>query len=169
MTLRLPAGLLRTAITVAIAAAAIVGCTRRVSGSGPLVGTSQTMVVRGTYSRVDLDRVDRLSIEGGKLVLHGSSSTVAIDLPPSADPDQPNRHWTLATEGENDQGRVLTFTHDMSLDDFTIQLPPTEAPIRFGALTGRDGNDVLVLAWGENAQSYHAELTIQAGPGARIK
>jgi hypothetical protein len=135
-------------------------CSRTVSGSGPIAGTSQTVVVRGTYSRVPLDRVDRVSIEAGKLVLHGSSSTVEVDLPASADPAKPDPHWALATEGDNGRARVLTFTHDMSLDDFTIELPRSQAPIRFGGLSGRDGNDVLILAWGENSQSYHAELTI---------
>ena len=143
-------------LTLATAA----GCSRTVSGSGPIAGTSSTVVVRGHYERVALDRVDRISIEGGKLVLHGSSSTVEVELPPNADPAKPDPHWALATEGENGRSRVLTFTHDMSLDDFTIELPLSQAPIRFGGLTGRDGNNVLLLAWGDQSQSYYAELTI---------
>ena len=144
----------------AMVAGTTAGCSRSVSGSGPIVGTSETVAVKGTYTRVPLDRVDRISIEGGKLVLHGSSSTVDVELPTFVDPSKPDPHWALATEGDNGQARVLTFTHDMSLDDFTIELPRSQAPIRFGGLTGSDGNDLLILAWGEQSQSYHAELTI---------
>lgn len=160
MKAHLLTGLLALATCGTLVAATTIGCSRTVSGSGPVVGTSATVTVRGTYTRVPLDRVDRISIDGGKLVLHGSSSTVDVDLPPSADPEKPDPHWALATEGDNGRARVLTFTHDMSLDDFTIELPRSQAPIRFGGLTGRDGHDLLILAWGEQSESYHAELTI---------
>jgi hypothetical protein len=156
--------LLVVALLAVATTAGTTGCSRSVSGSGAIAGTSDTVTVRGTYARVALDRVDRVSIEGGKLVLHGSSSTVEVDLPPAADPAKPDPHWALATEGDNGRARVLTFTHDMSLDDFTIELPRSQAPIRFGGLSGRDGNDVLILAWGEESQSYHAELTITPIP-----
>ena len=49
---------------------------------------------------------------------------------------------------------------ETSLDEFTIELPASEAPVRYGGLSGRDGNDVLVLAWGEGSRSFHADLTI---------
>jgi hypothetical protein len=148
----------RLLVTVWAALIAI-GCSQRVNASGSIVGTSETLIVRGSYSPVTIDRVDRLSIESGKLVLHGSSA-VPVELPPSAAPDQPNPHWTLVTESESGITRQLTFTHETSLEEFTIELPASEAPVRYGGLSGRDGNDVLVLAWGEGSRSYHADLTI---------
>jgi hypothetical protein len=140
--------------------AAVAGCSRPAAAPAAIAGSSRTMVVRGSYAPVAIDRVDRLSLEDGKIVLHGSSSVVAIDPPPLADPARPDRHWALVTETDNGRARVLTFTHDESLDDFTIELPPSEAPVRYGGLSGRDGSDILVLAWGEQSRSYHAELTI---------
>jgi hypothetical protein len=146
---------------------AATGCSHPVPRSGSIVGVSQTVTVRGNYSPVALDRVDRLSLEGGKLILHGSSSTVTVDPPPAADPAKPDPHWALATERLTDTGRIVTFTHDMSLDDFSIELPRSEAPLRFGGFSGRDGNDVLIVAWGENSRSFLAELTISAPDSRR--
>jgi hypothetical protein len=153
---------MKTPLLLAILiAAAAAGCSQRVIGaSTALSGTSQTLVVSGSYAPAAIDRVDRLSIDGGKLVLHGSASTLAVDIPPSADPDKPDNHWALVTESNSAQARVLTFTHDMLLDDFTIELPASEATVRYGSFLGRDGNDVMVLAWGEGSRSYYAQLTI---------
>jgi hypothetical protein len=148
--------------------AAVAGCSSgRAASGGAIVGTSKTLAVKGSYSRVALDRVDRLSMEGGVPVIHGSTSAVTAALPEAADPSKPNPHWTLATESDDGRARVLTFTHDMSLDDFTIELPRSDAPLRFGGFSGRNGSDILLLAWGEHNESYQAELTITPSPDAR--
>jgi hypothetical protein len=148
-------------LTSMLVAAVAAGCSQPViSASTALSGSSQTLEVSGSYAPAAIDRVDRLTIDGGKLVLHGSASTLAVDIPPTANPEQPDSHWALVTESDTGRGRVLTFTHDMSLDDFTIELPSSEAPIRYGGFSGRDGNDVMVLAWGEGSRSYYAQLTI---------
>src|SRR5262245_10641757 len=89
-----------------------------------LEGTSTTVVVRGQYEPVALDQIDRVSIDNGKIVLHGSSTTVTVGPPPTADMSQSRRHWALTTENELKNGlRALTFTHNMSVEDFTLELP----------------------------------------------
>lgn len=138
------------AVTLAVAS----GCVRRVPDEGPLNGTSKTLIVTGQYRRAALDRVDGISIENGKLVLKGSSAEVVVDLPPNADPDQKNRGWALVTEGELDTARMLTFTHETSLDDFTIQVPNSGGQIQYGSVGGRDGKDVLIFAYGSDSRCY---------------
>jgi hypothetical protein len=129
-------------------------------GPTPIDGSSQTVTVTGEYQSVAIDRVDRLSVMQGKLVLHGPSTNVAVDLPPGADQPKPNQQWALVTEGETNGQRTLTFTHEQSLDDFTISLPPGDAELRYGTLTGKTGNDVVVFAWGRESRSYWGFVTI---------
>jgi hypothetical protein len=114
---------------------ATVGCSKTLPEQGPLIGTSQTVKVSGEYQRVALDSVDRITIEGGKLVLHGPSSTLPVDLPPSADPEQKN---------------------------FTISVPASNGPVSYGSLGGRDGNDVLLFAYGTASRSFWGWATITA-------
>jgi hypothetical protein len=118
------------------------------------------VTVRGTYSPVALDRIERLSLENGRIVLHGSSASITVDPPAAADVSKPESHWALATESDNGRARVLTFTHEMALNDFTIELPRSDAPIRFGGFPGPEGTDILVLAWGEQSRCYKAELVV---------
>jgi hypothetical protein len=101
-----------------------------------------------------MDAIEHISVENGKLVLHGPASQVAIDLPPNADPDQKNRGWALVTEGEDEPLRTLTFTHETSLDDFTIQVPNSAGQIAYGSLGGRNGNDVLLFGYGTAKKCY---------------
>ena len=54
----------------------------------------------------------------------------------------------------------MTFTHETTLDDFTLELPASDAPLRYGSLAGTNGDDVLVFAWGENSQSFWGWVTI---------
>ena len=54
----------------------------------------------------------------------------------------------------------MTFTHETTLDDFTLDLPASDAPLRYGTLGGRSGDDVLVFAWGENSKSFWGWVTI---------
>jgi hypothetical protein len=118
------------------------------------------MTVSGEYAPLALDRVARVTIEEARLVVHGSSTNVSVDLPAGADPSRTTRHWALVTEGHIDGRRTLTFTHSESLEDFTIQLPESEGALRYGGFEGRDGAEVLVFAWGEAAASYWGWVTI---------
>jgi hypothetical protein len=141
-------------VCLIVAATAMAACSRRLPDQGPLVATSSHLDVTGEYRPVSIDAVDGLAIEDGKLVLRGPTSNVTVDLPPSADPDQKNRGWALVTEGEGDGTRTLTFTHETSLDDFTITVPAAEGQVAYGSLGGRDGNDVLLFAYGTAPKAY---------------
>jgi hypothetical protein len=152
-------------LSVAFVMVADIGCTKTLPEEGPLTATSEKVTVVGEYKRIDLDSVERMSIENGKLVLHGSTRSLAVDLPPAADPDQKNRGWALVTEGEADEARTLTFTQEMSLDDFTIAVPPGGGQIAYGSLGGRDGHDVVLFAYGAASKAYWgwASITKTAG------
>lgn len=144
-----------------VAAALAAACSKVSATGGPITGTSATLNVAGEFQPVALDAVERVSIDGGRLVLHGGSDSAAVDLPPAADPSQANRGWALVTDGEDGDTRSLTFTHEMSLDDFTLELPASPAPLKYGSFAGRDGNDVLVFAWGAESRSYWGWVTIR--------
>ena len=68
-----------------------VGCSKPLAETGTFSTSSATATATGEYARVDVDSVERMSIENGKLVLHGASRTAMLDLPSNADPDQTNR------------------------------------------------------------------------------
>ena len=146
------------------------GCSRLApvpAGPTPLTGSSQTLSVNGQYASVAIDHIDRLSVDGDQLVLHGSSASVTVPLPPGADQPKPGEHWALVTESNDGGKRTLTFTHEQSLDDFTIRLPASDAELRYGTLPGKTGDDVLVFAWGKDSRSYWGYVTIaRAGGGA---
>lgn len=126
----------------------------------PLKGSSRTMIVQGEYSPIALDRVDGLSFDKGKVIVHGPSSDVTVDVPATTEAAEPVRHWALVTEGEAGGRRALTFTHDMTLDDFTIELPRSDAQLYYGVLSGKAGDEMMVLAWGSGSRSYSCYLTI---------
>jgi len=128
-----------------------------------LKGSSETLVVRGEYAPLALDRVEGLSFDKGKVIVRGSSSTVTLDIPAATAAAEPIRHWALVTEGEAGGKRALTFIHDTTLDDFTIELPKSEAQLHYGVLSGKEGEEVMVLAWGTNSRSYSCYLTITRG------
>jgi hypothetical protein len=133
-----------------------------------LEGSSNAVVVRGQYEPVALDQIDRVSIENGRIVLHGSSSTVTVEPPPTADMSQSRRNWALTTENELKDGqRALTFTHNMSVEDFTIDLPVGSAEIRYGTFADQKEGEVMVLAWGAESKSYWGYVTIKSARGAR--
>jgi hypothetical protein len=131
-------------------------------------GASTTMVVRGQYEPVALDRVDRVSLESSRLVLHGSLGQAAVALPASVDTTQPTRHWALVTESSAGDTRSLTFTHAESLDDFTLVLPDSPAQFRYGVFADRNGGEVMLFAWGEGERCFWGHVTItRAGSGGR--
>lgn len=129
-------------------------------GPTPIKGSSQTVTVTGEYQPVTIDRIDRLGVEHGKLVLYGSSASVIVDLPNGADQAKANQQWALITESDANGTRTLTFTHEQSLDDFTISLPAGGAELRYGTLYGKTGDDVVVFAWGRNSRSYWGFVTV---------
>jgi hypothetical protein len=150
-------------LCTAFALLANTGCSKTLPEEGPLTATSQTVYVSGEYRRVALDTIERMTIEGDKLVLHGPSATLEVELPPAADPAQKNKGWALVTEGETEAGiRTLTFTQETSLDDFTISVPASEGPVSYGSLGGRDGNDVLLFAYGSASRSFWGWVTISS-------
>jgi len=139
---------------------AIAACAPAAADRAPLTGQSATMTVRGEYATVALDQVDGMSLRDGRLALRGSSTTTLIDLPPAADATNAGRGWALVTETAAGERRVFTFTHETTLDEFTLELPASDAPLRYGSLGGRNGDDVLIFAWGQEARSYWGYVTI---------
>jgi hypothetical protein len=138
----------------------LVACARAAADRAPVEGTSKTLTVRGEYHAVAIDQIDGLALRDGKLALRGSQATIAVDLPPTADATKPGRGWALVTETGTGSRRSVTFTHETTLDDFTLELPASDAPLRYGSLAGKTGEDVLVFAWGENSQSFWGWVTI---------
>jgi hypothetical protein len=144
----------QAAFTLLCSLVAATGCSKPLPEEGSLQATSKSMTVTGEYRKASLEAVERMTIENGKLVLHGTPGSATVDLPPGADPDQKNRGWALVTEGETDGVRTLTFTHETTLDDFTVTVPPSEGQVAYGSLGGRDGGDVILFAYGSGSKTY---------------
>lgn len=147
-----------------IALALTAACTQpTLSGPGPypISGTSNDVKVKGEYSSIALPQVDKVSIENAKFLVHGPSSSVTIEPPAGADTSRPTHTWALTTEAQTGRKRLVTFTHAMSIEDFTIELPEGEDEIHYGVFTSAQGGEVMVLAWGSNARSYWGYVTIQ--------
>jgi hypothetical protein len=145
-------------------------CSQVAAQSVPFVGASKTMVVKGQYTPLKIDEVDGVSTKNGQLIVRGSFESVTVDLPAAADPSRVVRHWALVTESNLDDRKILTFTHDESLDDFTLELPPTDAEIRYGVFAGHAGDEIMVLTWGREARCYWGYVSISraaAPPGGR--
>lgn len=149
-----------TGALVLLACAALSNCTKAAAQAGPLASTAGTVVARGELTPLRLDQVAGVSLKEGRLMARGAFETVAIDLPGFVDTAQVIRHWALVTESSLNDKKVLNFTHDQSLDDFTIELPATDAEIRYGVFAHRDGGEVMVLTWGKDAVCYWAYLVI---------
>jgi len=133
---------------------ASVGCSKPLAENGTFTTSSASATATGEYKRVDIDSVERMSIEGGKLVLHGTGGSLTLDLPANADPDQKNRGWALVTEGEGDGSRTFTFTQETTLEDFSVTVPAAAGRVAYGSLGGRDGRDVVVFAYGSESKAY---------------
>lgn len=144
----------------------ISACGEAMAQAVPVRSVGGTMPVSGQYARLQLDRVDGVSITEGRLVARGSIESVPLDVPAFVDTSQVVRHWALVTEANVDDKKVLTFTHAQSLDDFTIELPPTDADIKYGVFAHREGGEVMVLTWGREARCFWAYLIIGPKPGA---
>ena len=129
-------------------------------GPFPITATSKDVQVKGEYSSIALDRVDRVTIANGKIVIHGAAGSVTVDPPAGADASKPTRTWALTTETEVGRKRLITFTHAMSIQDFTIELPEGDDELRYGVFSTPQAGEVMVLAWGSNSKSYWGYLTI---------
>ena len=154
-------GARHAAKTVLVALTVTIACSRGLPDQGPLTATSDTVTATGEYRPLTIDAVEGMTIENGKLVVHGTSGSVSVDLPAAADPEQRNRGWALVTEGESDQARTLTFTQETSLEDFTIAVPRADGQVMYGSLGARDGGDVLVFAYGSASKAYWGYVTVQ--------
>jgi hypothetical protein len=148
------------AVLFVTAAIAVGGCVPATAQTVPLIGTSKTMTVKGQYQPLRIDEVDGVALKGAQLVVRGSFESVTIDLPTMADPTKATRHWALVTESSVGAARLLNFTHDESLDDFTLEVPASDGDIRYGVFVSRTGGEVMVLAWGSEAKCYWAYVTI---------
>jgi hypothetical protein len=159
----------RRAALSAIAACVVLtvtftGCSGPAAGSHTLNATSQDYVVHGEYAFVRLDRVESLNVDEGRLVLHGPPVDIVLDLPPSADPRRPARHWALVTDSHLDDRHQFTFSESESVTDITIELPDGQAPLLFDVFAGRDGGEVMVFASGDRTNgpsSLHGFFTIE--------
>lgn len=143
----------------------ISACAQQVAAqASPLASVAGSLPVKGQYQPLKIDQVGAVSLKEGKLVVRGSFESVTIDLPAFVDTSQVVRHWALVTDSSTDARRILNFTHDMSLDDFTLELPPTDAEIRYGVFVNRNGGHVMVLTWGAEAKCYWGYLLISNPP-----
>jgi hypothetical protein len=116
----------RCAVAAALVAVSLTGC-RGGSADGPhtVAASSDVYTVAGQYSRVPLDRVDGLTIEQGKLMLHGPPANIAIDLPAGARAERPTRHWALVSDAHLEGRRLVTFTETESVTPISPSTCPT--------------------------------------------
>jgi hypothetical protein len=154
------------ALTVAASAFFATGCSHPPEGPVDITGTSTKYIVKGQYAPIALDDVQSLGIENGKLVVHGSASNQTIDVPASADAAKPDPHWALTTESDASGKHFIVFTQDMSTDDISIELPTMNADLHYGTLTGPNGSDVMLFAWGEKSHCYWGYVTIVPKAGS---
>ena len=155
------------ALALLLAAFTATGCSpapQAVVYPAPLVGDSKTHLVRGEYSPAALDRIARVSIDSGKIVLNGTSASLTLDPPAGADTSLPTRNWALTTDASTDEKRSLTFTHNQSVEDFTIEVPPGGADVLYGVFTGPGGTEVMVLAWDSGTDRFWGYVTIARRP-----
>jgi hypothetical protein len=161
MSARLFVSAIAALVTTLGAGAACQGAS---TGPQRLTVTSTDYNVNGTYSLVKIDRVEAIRVEKGRLVLKGTPTDLAVDFPPTADPDKPARHWALVTDAHVDGRRLITFTEAELVKDVSIELPDGEAPVHFDVFTARDAGEVLVFAVGDRQAgqpSLYGHITIQ--------
>ena len=154
----------RAAAIVWVVLTCTIACSRSLPDQGPLTATSNTVTAAGEYRLLKVDAVERMTIEEGTLVVHGTSGSASVDLPANADPAQRNRGWALVTEGESDNARTLTFTQETSLEDFTIAVPRGDGQVMYGSLGSRDGGDVVLFAYGAAPKAYWGYITVRKKP-----
>jgi hypothetical protein len=132
------------------------------SGSVAITGEAEKFDVAGAYQPLAIDRVDGLGRENGRVVVKGPSGNVPIDVPDTVDMSQPNSAWRLVTESNVDDERRLTFTHETTLDNFTIGVPASQAELHYGAFLSKEGGSVLIFAWGDEGHCDWGYVTVKA-------
>jgi hypothetical protein len=130
------------------------------SGPQSIHATSKGLTIDGQYTAVALDEVRHIAIEHGKLVLRSDDRTATVDLPADAGDPKTSDQWALVTESKRGNQRALTFTHEQSLEDFTFEVPASDAELHYGTLAGKSGRDMLVFAWGNQDRSYWGYVSI---------
>jgi hypothetical protein len=150
-----------TTLSAALLLVAQAGCATQPPDNGTFTVSSKTATASGEYKQVDIDSVERISIEGEKLVLHGAGASVTVDLPDNADPQQKNKGWALVTESEGEDSRTFTFTQETSLEDFSVTVPAAAGQLAYGSLGGRDGRDVVIFAYGSDHKAYWGWANVQ--------
>lgn len=153
-----------TVVAVAATLSAGVACQGPSAGPHRLTVTSRDYHVDGTYALANIDRVEAVRVEKGRLVLKGTPADLAVDFPAAADPDKPARHWALVTDAHLDGRRLITFTEAELVKDVSIELPDGDAPVHFDVFTARDDGEVLVFALGDRQAgqpSLYGHITIK--------
>ena len=138
----------------------LAACARAAADRAPLTGSSKTLTVRGEYNAVAIDQIDGMAIRDGRLALRGPQTTVAVDLPPSADADEAGSRLGAGHRGcrhRRPNRHLHPRNHARRLHAGSAR-ERRAAPLR--TLGGRNGDDVLVFAWGENSKSFWGWVTI---------
>ena len=157
-------------VSILAALAATLGagaaCQGPAAGPRKLVVKSNDYKVDGAYAPANIDRVDGVRVDNGRLLLKGTPADVTVDFPATANPDQPTRprHWAIVTDAHVDGRRLLTFTEAEFVKDVSIELPDGDAPVHFDVFAARDEGEVLVFALGDRKAgqpSLVGHITIQ--------
>ena len=141
-----------------------VACQGPTTGPHKLAVTSNDYAVAGSYTLVKIDRVEAVRVEKGRLVLRGTPEEVTVDLPATANPEKPARHWALVTDAHVDGHRLITFTEAELVKDVSIELPDGDATVHFDVFAARDEGEVLVFALGDRQAgqpSLYGYITIK--------
>jgi hypothetical protein len=159
-------GFLSAVAALAATLGAGAACQGPAAGPRKLVVQSNEYKVDGSYAPANIDRVDGVRVDNGRLVLKGVPADVTVDFPAIANPDQPTRprHWALVTDAHVGGRRLITFTEAEFVKDVSIELPDGDAPVHFDVFAARDEGEVLVFALGDrNAgqQSLVGHITIK--------
>jgi hypothetical protein len=132
-------------------------CQAPSAGPHRLKVTSTDYKVGGSYTLANIDRVDAVRVENGRLLLKGTPADLAVDFPAAADPQRPARHWALVTDAHLDGHRLITFTEAELVKDVSIELPDGDAAVHFDVFAARDEGEVIVFAVG-NRQAGQPSL-----------
>ena len=155
---------LSTVATVVTLLGAGAACQSPSAGPHKLAVKSTDYTVDGSYSLANIDRVDAVRVDKGRMVLKGTPADLTVDFPATADPERPARHWALVTDAHVDGRRLITFTEAELVKDVSIELPDGDAPVHFDVFSARDEGEVLVFASGDRRAgqpSLYGHITIK--------
>ena len=152
------------ALVATLAAGA--ACQGPAAGPRKLVVKSNDYKVDGSYAPANIERVDGVRVESGRLVLKGAPADLTVDFPAAANADKPvrPRHWALVTDAHVGGKRLITFTEAEFVKDVSIELPDGDAEVHFDVFAARGPGEVLVFALGDRKAgqpSLVGHITIQ--------